>query len=210
MDTEIIQINSNYDFAIMVAQKAVLNGDLIVFPTDTVYGVGCFYKNIDAVKEIYHIKTRQFNKPLAVYFSDVDMVEDFVKDYSPTLQVLCEEFLPGQLTIITEKNRRISDIITSGQNTIGFRVPKSKFILDLVDEIGYPMVGTSANISNAPAAKTAKEAFKVFNTKLPYIFQDDTGASGVDSTIISVIKEKVKLIREGALPFEKIKNFLNI
>jgi L-threonylcarbamoyladenylate synthase len=192
-----------------MALKALASGEVIVFPTDTIYGLGCVYNSEHAVKEIYKLKTREFDKPLAAYFSSIEMMERYVKDYSGYLEKICEEFLPGPITIITEKKKKIPDYVTSNTNTIGIRIPKHKFLLELIEELDCPIVGTSANISNLPSSKTAREAFKIFNSKISYIFEDDIGSSGIQSTVISLLGNELSLIREGAIPYSNIKNILS-
>jgi L-threonylcarbamoyladenylate synthase len=162
------------------------------------------------VKEIYRLKTRSFTKPLAAYFSDIEMMHKYIKDFTPLLSQICEKFLPGALTIVTEKNDIIADYITSNTNTLGFRIPKYDFLLDVIDSVGVPIVGTSANISNHASAKHAKDALRIFYNQIPYVFEDDHEAHGTESTVISVVKDKVKLLREGAIPFVTILNSLSL
>lgn len=209
MQTQLVHIEYNEDFAFRVAKDAFQNGEIVVFPTDTVYGLGCIYNSEHSVSEIYRLKTRNFNKPLAAYFSDVEMMQKYIKTYSPKIRELCEKYLPGPLTIVTEKNDKIADFITSNTNTIGFRIPKYDFLLDVIDSLGVPIVGTSANISNHHSAKTAKDAYKIFVNQIPFIFEDDHSAQGTESTVISVFKDKIKLLREGAIPFVNILNTIS-
>lgn len=209
MQTQIIHIEYNIDFSIRSAVDALHNGEIVVFPTDTVYGLGCIYNSEKSVNEIYKLKTRDFKKPLAAYFSGFEMMGKYINNVSDNLIRLCERFLPGPLTIVTEKNDIIKNYVTYDNQTIGIRIPKNEFLLDVIDELDMPIVGTSANISNHQSAKTAKDAYKIFNGLIPFIFEDDYKIIGLESTVISIIGDKVKLLREGVLPFNDILTFLS-
>lgn len=199
MKTEFIVIEQNYEYALERAKSVLLDGGLFVFPTDTVYGLGCIYDNEEAVKQIYRVKGRDFNKPLAAYFSSLEMAEKYIKPQSQFFYEIANKHLPGAVTIIVEKNSLIPDFVTSGFNTIGIRIPKNKFLIDLVEQLKVPFVGTSANISNFPSAKTAKEAFEIFNEKIELVLSDDASHIGVESTVLLIIDDKIHIVRQGSV-----------
>lgn len=208
MNTKLIHIDSEYDDAIRFSKEILLNEGVFVFPTDTVYGLGCLFDSEKAVSKIYELKTREFEKPLAAYFSSIEMMKKYILNSFEKLELLCETFLPGKLTIITEKNILIPDFVTSNFNTIGFRIPQNKFLLDLIESIGMPIVGTSANISNFPSAKTAKEASEIFINKIPLIIEDDSSISGLESTIVSLANKNFKILRTGEISEKQIMDIL--
>lgn len=202
MHTEFIQIQNNYELALNRASEVLLSGGIFVFPTDTVYGLGCIFDNEQSVRRIYELKGRDFQKPLSAYFSSVQMAENYISKQSKLFYTLCSKYLPGALTIVVEKNDRIPFYVTSNQNTIGIRVPNNRFILDLIDKIGIPFVGTSANISNYPSAKTAKQAFEIFQNKIELVIGDDQSVVGCESTVISILNDNLKILRSGAIKIE--------
>lgn len=199
MLTEFIEIQNNYNYALNRTKDVIIGGGLFVFPTDTVYGLGCIYNNEDSVRKIYEIKGRDFQKPLAAYFSSVQMAEKYIVPQNNIFYELSQKYLPGELTIIVGKNNIIPDYVTSNQNTLGIRIPRNKFILELIEFLGVPFVGTSANISNYPSAKTAKEAFDIFNGKIDLVLEDDKSHKGLESTVLSIVNDEMKILRPGAI-----------
>ncbi len=181
---------------------------MFVFPTDTVYGLGCFFNNENSVKKIYELKGRDFDKPLAVYFSSINMAENYILKQDDVFYNICEKYIPGAITIVTNKNDKIPDFVKSYGKTIGIRIPKNNFILGLIERLGVPFVGTSANISNNPSAKNAKEAFVIFNNKIELVLEDDESNQGLESTVLSVVDNQIKILRQGALEITLLSYFL--
>ncbi len=199
MTTELIPINSNYDYAIKRAINVLQSGGLFVFPTDTVYGLGCVYNNENAVRRIYELKGREFNKPLAAYFSSVNMAEKYIEKQGNNFYDICRKYLPGALTIVVTKNEIVPDYVTSSTNTLGIRIPDSKFIIDLIENLGVPFVGTSANISNFPSAISAEQARGIFGNRIELILEDDQSISGLESTVMSIVGNQYQILRQGAV-----------
>lgn len=199
MHTEIIHLKTNYDYAIKYTLDILNSGGLFVFPTDTVYGLGCIYDNEESVKKIYDLKGRDFDKPLAAYFSSVEMAESYILKQEKIFEDICRDYLPGALTLVVRKNDKVPDFVTSNQKTLGIRIPDNKFILDLINKLGVPFVGTSANLSNFPSAKSAREAYSIFNNKIELVLEDDASNKGVESTVVSIIDNQIKILRQGAV-----------
>ncbi len=199
MKTQFISVSSNLQFAIDQTIKILKNNGIFVFPTDTVYGIGCSQSSKVAVEKIYKIKGRDFNKPLGVYFSDIDMASKYISGNVSLFKKLADTYLPGELTIIAPKNELIANYVVSNFDTIGIRIPRNTFLLELINQLGQPIVGTSANLSNLPSAKTAKEAYTIFENQIELIIEDDASIQGTESTIVSITNGKVELIRQGIL-----------
>lgn len=202
MLTEFIEIHNNYKNALDRAKEILSQGGLFVFPTDTVYGLGCIYNNEDSVRKIYEIKGRDFQKPLVAYFSSIQMAEKYIKPQNQMFYDLSQKYLPGELTIIVNKNDLIPDFVTSNQNTLGIRIPRNDFIINLIEILGVPFVGTSANISNYPSAKTAKDAYDIFNGKIELVLEDDKSHKGLESTVLSIVNDEIKILRPGAIAID--------
>lgn len=202
IQTEFIRNQNNPEIALKRASEVLLAGGIFVFPTDTVYGLGCIYDNEEAVNKIYKLKGRDFRKPLAAYFSSIQMAENYITKQGKLFYDISLKYLPGALTIVVEKNEKIPNFVTSNQNTVGIRIPNHKFILDLINYIEVPFVGTSANISNYPSAKTAQEAFEIFKDQIELVVEDDQSLMGIESTVISIINEDLKILRQGAIKIE--------
>lgn len=126
--------NNNYKREDIEKVSNVINaGGVIVIPTDTVYGISVDSMNEDAVKKIYEIKRRKFSQPFSILVSNIEMMREVAKEISEKEERIINRFFPGAMTIILNKSKKIPDIVTSGLDTVGVRIPNNKFILDLVD-----------------------------------------------------------------------------
>ena len=124
-------------------------GGTIAYPTDTLFGLGADATNPIAVKKIYLLKQRPFDKPLSIALSSLEMATQYLK-ISPENQKILEKFLPGPYTFILPKKSTISDIVTAGGDTIGFRIPAHQNTLDLISQFGRPIITTSINQTGEP------------------------------------------------------------
>lgn len=127
-------------------------GGTILFPTDTIWGIGCDATNQKAVDKIYSLKKREKSKPMIVLASDINMIKDYVTSIHPKLETLLE-FHTRPLTVIYEHKHGLPNNVISKENTIGIRIPQDNFCQELISSYGYPIVATSANISNEPFPK---------------------------------------------------------
>jgi len=204
MKTLYYNINPDEDFLTDKIKENILAGKIFAFPTDTVYGLGCIYDNEQSAKLIYDIKGRDFNKPLVLYLSRVNEIKKYVKSFSIKLELFLKSFMPGGITVIIEKNELIPDFINSGLSSIGIRIVDNKFLLKLIDALGKPIIGTSANLSGQKSIKDGIHLMDLFNSKIDYIFDMGKSKLQLESTIIVYKENKIKLLRKGIIPFEKI------
>lgn len=138
------------------AVKILKSGGVIIFPTETVYGIGGLASIENAVKRIYEIKGRSFNKPLQILISDISQVELFASEISDKAKILMKEYWPGPLTLVFKKKSGIFDIITASGNTVGLRMPDNQTVLELIRQAG-PIAASSANLSGEPDPTSADE-----------------------------------------------------
>lgn len=178
-------------------KKVDLKGKVIVFPTDTVYGVGCMVDDIEAIHKIYDLKNRDYSKPLAILTPD-NKIDKYVKQVSKKALELMNEYWPGALTIIYEKSDLINNTVTSNLNTVGFRMPNSKVALEVLNTFGV-MATTSINISGSAPLNDKYEIIKEFKDKIDYIVMDDEISSLVSSTVVSAIGDEIKVLRQGKI-----------
>lgn len=179
----------------------ILNNDGgIVFVTDTVWGLGCLPKSEKGVKKIYEIKKREAQKPLILMSNDVDNLKPYVKEINKTAQNLIEKHFPGALTLVLEKSEKTPDYITSGFNTVGIRVPDNAVFKEVCECIsGHVLATTSANLSHEPSAKTYEQAVENMQGKVDLIIEEfGHGAKGLESTVLLVLGEETKILRQGA------------
>jgi len=194
-----------YEKTIEEAKKRLLGGQLVIFPTETVYGIGGNAINENAIKLIYQVKKRPFDNPIICHFANISEIEkDFIlqeKDYE-----LANTFWPGPLTLILEKNKesKITPLLSNSQNLVGCRIPNNEIAINLLSKIDFPIAAPSANI----ATKTSVTSIKDLDNNLKKNFYIDGGASvlGLESTVIKTTKEGCKILRLGSLTIEEIKN----
>ena len=188
--------------------KDLKNGSVGIFPTDTVYGIGCNAFNNDKIKQIFKIKKRDFSKPINVLISDLQMLYTLVEDISIEEKKLVNAFWPGDLTLIFNKKNSISNILTADYNTIGIRIPNNRISLDLIKSSGVPLATTSANISGKPSGTDVNDFKNQFNGKVDFIINGGTTQLKKASTIVQIINGKVKILREGSISKEQINRVL--
>ena len=185
--------------------NAIKEGKLIIFPTDTVYGIGTNAYNEEACKKIYEIKGRPSCKPLIILISDTSMIEDLVENISPKEQKIIEKFWPGPLTMKFKKRKGIlPDIISAGDEYVRIRLIKNGLIYKIIEKAEVPVVAPSANISGHPTGIKIDNIIKELGGKVDYILDCGDYKSDEPSTIIQVEDEKIVVIREGKIKREEL------
>lgn len=180
------------------------NSGIVAFPTDTVFGLGCVI-NKEAISKIYEAKGRSFDKPLPMMCNGLKMIES-VANVSEDAEKIINKFVPGALTLIFNKKAHIEDYVTNGKPTIGIRVPDDEWILDLINELNEPILVTSANLSDTGSLLKWEDVYAQLNNKIDAIVCSD--ATGQTSSTIIDVTNEVKLLREGPITLDKIKEVL--
>ena len=193
---------------IIMAAEDLMNGDLVVYPTETVYGIAADIFNQKAVKNLYMAKNRPFDMPLSVAVSDKDMVETIALLTRP-VEKLIDAFLPGPLTIITKKNPGVPDIVTSMSQKVGIRIPDNKVAIDLIEEFGGPIVATSANLHSRPDSVNVDTAIEDFGDSVKTYLDNGPCTHGKPSTIVWIMDDKIEVIRQGEITQKQIEDVLN-
>jgi L-threonylcarbamoyladenylate synthase len=178
-------------------------GEVVAFPTETVYGLGADATNSDAVLKIYETKGRPRFNPLIVHVADLAMAEELV-EFSPLARKLAS-FWPGPLTLVLKQKSGsgLSDLVTAGLDTVGIRIPAHPLALELIRATGRPLAGPSANPSGKLSPTTAEQVIKGFQGLVP-VLDGGPCTSGVESTILAIDGDTVIQLRAGALPRETI------
>ena len=198
--------------SIKMAAKALKEGQLVVFPTETVYGLGADATNSKAVGRIYSVKRRPVDHPLIVHISSMQQIYKWSVDIPEYAEKLANEFWPGPMTLILKRSELAKDFITGGQNNVGLRVPAQPVALTLLEEFeklgGSGIAAPSANRFGAVSPTTADAVQEEIGKYLdPKDFVLDGGASlvGIESTIISCTSEIPVILRPGAITTSMIK-----
>lgn len=193
------------DTAILEISKALKKGKLVVFPTDTVYGIGTNAYDSNACKKIYEVKGRPKYKPLSVLVSNMSMLREMVDDISHVEQKLINAFWPGPLTIkFKKKDGVLPDIISAGDDYVRARLMSDGLIYTLIQTSGVPIVAPSANLSGSLTGTKIQNIIHELGDKVDYILDCGDIESDMVSTIVQVEEEKVVIIREGKIKKEEL------
>lgn len=185
--------------------QCVKEGGVVAFPTDTVYGLGVVYDNLDALNRLKLSKGRPENKPIPMMIASIEQLEE-VAYVNESAQKLVKAFMPGAFTIILKKKECVDATITNGFETIGCRMPEDDFILEMIESLGKPMLVTSANLSGEATGTTTEEVINSFDGKIDMIVSGECKGL-LSSTIVSAV-DGVKIVREGPISEAQINRVL--
>ena len=190
------------------AADEINKGELVVYPTETVYGIGADIFNEAAVKKLFMAKKRPFDMPLSVAVADRKMAEKiaFIDERAGKL---IDTFLPGPLTIIIKKHPDVPDIVTSMSDKVGIRIPDHPAALELIRKTG-PIVATSANLHSHPDAVNVQEAIDDFGDDVSTYIDCGPCTLGKPSTIVWLMGDKMEIVRQGAISKKQIEDVLNV
>jgi len=181
------------------AVDMVREGAVIVFPTDTVYGVGCRIDHAAAVRRIFELKERSPQHPLPVLLADPAQLDEYGRDLTPAARRLARDFWPGALTIVVRRSDATPAVVAGGGETIGLRVPALPLVRSLVRQLGVPLVGTSANRHGAPVPLTAQQVAFDLGDTVDLILDGGRSPVGRESTVVDATTEPVRVLRQGAV-----------
>lgn len=198
-----LQPNTECADAIREAAELLRNGGLVVFPTETVYGIGCNAMDKHAVKRLYSAKNRPAEKPLLLHICSMEQAEQAAV-LDDRARALLRAFTPGPLSVVLPKRPCVPYEVTSGGETVGLRFPAHPLFSALAREAGVPIAATSANFSGSVSAKDGKAAAEALSEVADLVLDGGRSAYAMESTVISLVGERPKLLRQGAIPWEKI------
>ena len=177
----------------------VLNNDgLIIFPTDTVYGIACNAFSDNAIKKLFIAKNRDFNNPIGILTDSISKIKLVTNKINKKEKELINKYFPGNLTIILNKKETVSNLLTANKSTIGVRIPNSEIALKILSKYPYPLATTSANISGDKEGSKIDDFLDVFEGKVDIII-DGGELFDIPSTIVKVENDKIITLREGSL-----------
>lgn len=196
--------SKNYE-KIEEAGNVIKKGGLVLFPTETVYGIGANGLNENAVKNIFIAKGRKQDNPLILHISDYEMLKEISKNVGKIEQKLMETFWPGPFTIILERTKKVPDIVTGGLDTVGIRMPENEIARTLIKYSKVPIAAPSANISGKPSGTRLEDIFDELKEKVDYIIDGGECKIGLESTVVRVIDDIPHILRPGKITAEQIK-----
>lgn len=184
----------------------IKEGEIVAFPTETVYGLGADAWNPEAIQKVFQKKGRPADNPLIVHVSSVMMAEEFAKEISDDAKKLIQNFWPGPLTLIFKKKAEVPDVLTAGMPTVAIRWPRHPLSQELIAQAG-PLVAPSANTSGKPSPTRPEHVKEDFGEDFPVIEAGETDI-GLESAVLDVSKEPYKIYRPGGISREKIEAVL--
>ncbi|MCJ7769480.1 MAG: L-threonylcarbamoyladenylate synthase [Dehalococcoidales bacterium] len=188
----------------------LVDGGLVAFPTDTVYGLGACFDNLAAVERIYRVKQRPYNMGLPLLVTDESQISEVVEYIPHNARLLIQKFMPGGLTLVMPRAKSVPDIVTGGGETVAVRIPAHPAPIALIKGAGKPIIGTSANVSGKPSAWTADEVRLQFGDELDLIIDGGKCEGGRESTRVEVTGDVPRLLREGAISRAEIERVCQI
>lgn len=201
MNTKIID-------SVDIAAQEILQGNVVVLPTETVYGLGADALNAEAVLKIYETKKRPEFNPLIVHVFSIDDFKLYAEKIPDEVYKIAEKFSPGPITYVLKKNHVIPDIVSSGIDTIALRIPNHAMFREVLEESGTPIAAPSANMFGRISPTTAEEALKELEGKIHYVLDGGKCEVGIESTVLSFEKKSVTILRPGFVTKEEIEALL--
>ncbi len=186
----------------------IKNGGTVVFPTETVYGLGANAFDKKAVEKIFIAKGRPQDNPLIVHISDVEDIYNLTTDFNSSAQKLAEKFMPGPITLVLYKKDNIPDIVSAGLKTVGIRCPSNDIAKKFIKECGCPVAAPSANVSGSVSATSFFDVKDELMGRVDAIIEGDDCDFGIESTVIDVTKEIPVILRPGSVTFEMIREVI--
>lgn len=201
MQTTIRQVDPEHPEAEAIAQAAerLRQGDLVAFPTETVYGLGANALDAEAVGKIFAAKGRPARNPLIVHVAEVSAAREIVTAWPESALRLAEAFWPGPLTLVLPRHPRIPDIVTGGGPTVGVRIPAHPVAQALLRAAGVPVAAPSANRSLQLSPTRAEHVFQSLEGRIPLILDGGATSGGLESTVLDLSGEVPQLLRPGLL-----------
>lgn len=194
--------------ALKLARRLLREGEVVAFPTDTVYGVGANVFERFAVRQIFELKKRPLDKALPVFIYQVDDLNLVARDIPNQAWPLLQKFWPGALTVVLPKVAALPDEVTAGQPTVAVRIPDHPVCLDLVIQVGRPLAVTSANLSGLPTPETAQGVAQQLGPGLPLVLDGGPSPSAQPSTLVDLSLKPPRILRQGVLSVAALREFL--
>lgn len=194
---------------ILQASQIIRNGNLVAFPTETVYGLGANTFDPKAITKIFELKNRPTDNPLIVHISSLEMLPQLVNNISETNQKLIDNFWPGPLAIVFPKSKIIPDIVTAGLDTVVIRFPSNPIAQKLIAKCGVPLAAPSVNPSGKPSSTSPQHIRDYFDNRI-FVVEGEPSEIGLESTVINTLEKTPVILRQGAITQDQIEKVLGI
>ncbi len=190
------------------AAQKILAGELVVFPTETVYGLGALASDSKAVQKIFDVKGRPQHNPLILHIADPQQLEGLVEEIPAAAKKLIGKCWPGPLTLCLRKSKTVSDLVTAGLPTVCIRCPDHELAREFLKKVGEPVAAPSANLSGSPSTTRSEDAKRQLENKSVFFLDGGQSPLGIESTVIDVAQSPPAVLRHGAISKEEIEAVL--
>lgn len=196
--------------AVHRASEILSQGGLVIFPTETVYGLAADALSDEAVRRVWEVKGRPSDKPLPVQVADVDGLRLLWREVPEELLPLIHAFMPGPLTLVYWRSALVPDIVTAGVDTVGVRIPNHPVALALLRAFGRPIVAPSANLSGEEPPSRVEEVSPDLLEKVDLVLDAGDTGGGVPSTVLDVTVRPARILRAGAVSPDELRKYLDV
>ncbi len=193
--------------SLTIAADALRRGEIIVLPTDTIYGVAAMAFNPDAVEKIYAAKNRPPHKAMPVFVASLAEMPRVCREIPTAAQPALQALLPGALTVILPAHPALPGIVTNFGNTVAVRIPNHPVVLALLAQVGEPLAVTSANLSDQPTPPTAAGVVQQLGDRVSLVLDDGPSPRNEPSTILDLTQSPPKILRHGAISATELARF---
>jgi len=194
--------------AISEAATTIRTGGLVLYPTETVYGLGADACSDEAVAKVFAAKARPLENPIPVAVNSLELAQQ-IAELTPIAELAFKKFLPGPLTVVVKaKPKKISKLVTGGTENIGIRFPDHPVVLKLIDFVGGPITATSANLSGKSAPITIREALEQLGKRVDVVLDSGKCRLGAPSTVVDLRSDSPRVLREGPISRKELSKIL--
>lgn len=190
------------------AAEFIINGGIVAFPTETVYGLGADIFNENAIQKVFEAKGRPSDNPLIAHIGNLEQINLLALEITENARKLIEAFFPSPLTIVLPKAEKVPLIATANLETIGIRMPKNNLALEFLRECETPLVAPSANLSGKPSPTNWQAVYEDLNGKIDCILQGEIAEIGLESTVVDCTSEIPLILRTGAITLEDLQKII--
>lgn len=210
MKTTLLKVNPDCDQSgiLMPVATALQLGELVAFPTETVYGLGANYRDESALRRIFETKGRPVDNPLIVHIWNHNQLDELVAEIDPKYAKLIAAFWPGPLTLVFPKQNQVSPLVTAGLATVAVRMPSHPVARELLRLTAIPVAAPSANLSGKPSPTRAEHVVADLDGKIPWIVDGGPCDAGIESTVMMLDQGKPLILRPGSVTREMLEEVL--
>lgn len=205
METKVVQ-----EEGIAAAVECLKKGEPVVFPTETVYGLGAPIFDLKAVGRIFEIKARPLDNPLIAHVSSMEQARLLSDDLPPLFELLANRFWPGPLALIVKRRKEVPDQVSAGHPTIAIRMPSHPIARKLIEAVAVPLVAPSANLSGKPSPTRVRDVLEDLNGKVSLIIDGGECEVGIESTVLSLYHSVPTILRPGKITQEMLEEAIGM